>query len=151
MRSVLFVCTGNICRSPTAEAIFRNLAGKEGMDVDVDSAGMHDFHAGEPPDSRSVEMALERGIPMDGLFARKIESDDFDRYDVLIAMDKGHEHNMRLMSHASQHEKIKLLLDYHEAYRGMDVPDPYYGGREGFERAFDLIEQGVTAFYERFY
>lgn len=151
MRSVLFVCTGNICRSPTAEGVFREYVRRLGHDdVHYDSAGTHGYHVGEAPDHRSVEMAQRYGIDMAGLFARQIKQSDFEEFDFLIAMDKGHERAMHAMCrNEMQRAKVKLLLDYCEEHRGMDVPDPYYGEMDGFERTYALIEKGVKSFIEQ--
>lgn len=149
MRSVLFVCTGNICRSPTAEAVFRSYV----RDLDLaeecvryDSVGIQGYHIGESPDDRSIKVAEGHGIDMSGLFARQLGMSDFDDFDFLIAMDKGHESAMHNMcNNEGQRAKVKLLLDYCEDCRGMDVPDPYYGAMDGFERTYNLIDKGVKA------
>ncbi len=151
MRSVLFVCTGNICRSPTAEGVFREYIRRSGRDdVRYDSAGMHGYHVGEAPDRRSVKTAQGHGTDMNDLFARQIKQSDFDEFDFLIAMDKGHERAMHAMCRSEvQRVKVKLLLDYCAEHRGMDVPDPYYGEMDGFERTYALIEKGVKSFIEQ--
>lgn len=149
MPSFLFVCTGNICRSPTAEAVFRDRVAILGVDVHYDSAGTHGYHIGESPDFRSIEVAQGHKIDMGGLLSRKLEQSDFDRFDYLIAMDKGHEQDMLGLCLCDGHrQKVRLLLDYHSDYRGMDVPDPYYGDLKGFEHSYALIEQGVDALIE---
>tara|TARA_R110002095_G_scaffold67032_4_gene56996 strand:+ start:3761 stop:4216 length:456 start_codon:yes stop_codon:yes gene_type:complete len=151
MVSVLFVCTGNICRSPTAEALFRDRVKAKGIDALYDSAGTFGYHIGEPPDHRAIEAARAHGIEMSDLKGRKISNDDFDKFDYLIAMDKGHERTMRRMIDEKYHEKIKLFLDYHDKYRGMDIPDPYYGDREGFKKTFSLIEEGVDSLVDKLF
>ena len=146
MKSILFVCTGNICRSPTAEAVFRDRVLDKGFKVVHDSVGTHGYHVGEAPDHRSIEMAQSHGISMDDLVARKLDMKDFDRFDLLIAMDKGHKSAMiKLCRNEDYRSKVKLLLDYHENHIGVDVPDPYYGGVADFERTYKLIEKGIDA------
>lgn len=145
MVSVLFVCTGNICRSPTAEAVFRARIRKKGVSASYDSAGTFGYHIGEPPDHRAIQAARDHGIDMSDIVARKINDNDFESFDYIIAMDKGHERTMRRMIPETYHSKIKLFLDFHDQYKGMDIPDPYYGDREGFQKTYDLIEEGVDA------
>jgi len=133
---ILFVCSGNICRSPTAEGVLRHLLRERGMDgeVEVASAGIGGWHVGDPADARSAEAARRRGIVLDGA-AQQVQRDDFERYDLLIAMDRGHERDLLAM--AGKHRgKVRLLID------GADVPDPYYGGDDGFEDVLDLITKG---------
>jgi|SRR5690606_21928735 len=136
MKSVLFVCTGNICRSPTAEGVLRYMSREMGMEVHVESAGTHGYHAGEPPDERSQRVARVRGYDLSAQRARQVRPEDFERFDLIVAMDQGH---LRLLERDCPPEhraKLRLLVD------GRDVPDPYYGGPEGFERVLDLVEAG---------
>ena len=145
---VLFVCTGNICRSPTAEGIFRELARQQGLDASlvVDSAGLIGYHQGEPPDPRSIRTAARHGIDLSGQRARKLGFSDFHEFDFLLAMDRGHLKQMRGMAPAGTEEKLILFLSFHPSARDMDVPDPYYGGDAGFEKTFHLIREGAEAF-----
>jgi protein-tyrosine phosphatase len=143
---VLFVCTGNICRSPTAEGVFRHLVAEAGLAdrIDVDSAGTHGYHIGEPPDPRAVAAAARRGIDIAGQRARRVRPEDFERFDLVLAMDQGHLRHLRALRRAEHRAEIRLLLDYHRPPGGnpllRDVPDPYYGGEEGFDDVLDLIE-----------
>ena len=142
---VLFVCTGNICRSPTAEGVFRHLVASEGLQQRVlaDSAGTHDYHVGEKPDRRSILAASARGYDLSGLRARQFSSSDFDNFDYLLAMDRGHLSILDRIAPAEHKKKIAMFLDFSRNYTGEDVPDPYYGGERGFERALDQIEDGA--------
>lgn len=146
MISVLFVCTGNICRSPTAEGIFKDRARAQKLSVRCDSAGTFGYHIGDPPDYRSIAAAQNHNIDITDIRGRKLADEDFDKFDYLIAMDKGHERTMRRMVDEKYHDKIKLLLDYHDRYQGMNIPDPYYGEVDGFEKTFNTIEEGIDAF-----
>lgn len=150
MVSVLFLCTGNICRSPTAEAVFRAIVKESNMAEKFvhDSAGTHGYHVGEAPDGRSVEIAEAAGIDMDGLYARKLQPSDFEEFDYIIAMDAGHANFARNMMPQGAKAQVCLLMDYHPDYAGRDVPDPYYGSIKDFKYTFDLIELGVQALYK---
>ena len=148
---VLFVCMGNICRSPTADAVFRHhvKAAKADHLIEVDSAGTHAYHIGNPPDERSQRTALKRGYKMDDLRARAVESGDFEVFDYILAMDK---ENLRLLQQRSprqHHDKIRLFMQYGESYADdTEVPDPYFGGHQGFELVLDMVEeasQGLLA------
>jgi protein-tyrosine phosphatase len=131
---ILFVCMGNICRSPTAEGVMRRLIEDEGLDIEVDSAGTGGWHVGEPPDERATLAAHRRGVTLAGA-ARQVKESDFRRFDMLVAMDRG---NLRdLLELAPDDEaraRVRLLVP------DADVPDPYYGGDRGFETVLDMVE-----------
>jgi low molecular weight protein-tyrosine phosphatase len=140
--SVLFVCTGNICRSPTAEAVFRKLAADAGLQeaLFADSAGTHGYHIGEPPDPRAQASAATRGYDLSRLRARTVERVDFERFDLIVAMDRGHLTLLSGMAPPSDAHKLKLMMSYASSFREKDVPDPYYGGPQDFERVLDMLE-----------
>ena len=138
---ILFVCMGNICRSPTAEGVMRRLVEDEGLDIEIDSAGTGAWHAGEPPDRRATLAARSRGITLEGA-ARQVAPDDFRRFDLLIALDRA---NLReLLAVAPDEEaaeKVRLLREFDPGAGGdLDVPDPYYGADRGFETVLDMVE-----------
>ena len=133
-RAVLFVCTGNICRSPTAEAVLRHQAEASGLEVHVESAGIGRWHVGSPPDERAQHHAKGRGYDLSRLRARQVEPFDFERFDLIVALDRGHLRELQRMAPRERHDRIRLLVP------GRDVPDPYYGGPEGFEHVLDLVE-----------
>ncbi|HXH04072.1 MAG TPA: low molecular weight protein-tyrosine-phosphatase [Candidatus Competibacteraceae bacterium] len=144
MIKVLMVCMGNICRSPTAEGVLRRKLLQDGLHqrVLVDSAGTHSYHIGSPPDRRSQEAALRRGIDLSGLRARQVAAEDLERFDYILAMDQDNlAHLLTLSRSVQQREKIRLLLEFAPEVGEQEVPDPYYGGVVGFERVLDLIEQ----------
>ena len=147
---VLFVCTGNICRSPTAEAIFRKLAADAGMaeTVRADSAGTQGYHVGEPPDPRAQQAAAKRGYDLSGLRARRIEDADFQRFDLILAMDQDHYSILSRMAQPSDGQKLKLMMSYARRFEQRDVPDPYYGGPQGFERVLDMLEDAARGLLE---
>jgi protein-tyrosine phosphatase len=151
MIKVLFVCTGNICRSPTAEGIFRHLIAVEGLgaEFEADSAGTHGYHVGEPPDPRTVDAAAARGFDLSGLRARKINRDDFRTFDFILAMDRSHYAHLEAMRPEGARAELKLFLAYHPDGTLQDVPDPYYGGHEGFARVLDMVEQTSRALLAR--
>jgi protein-tyrosine phosphatase len=141
---LLFVCMGNICRSPTAEGVMRALLRDEGLEdvVEVDSAGIGDWHAGDPPDARATAAAQARGITLAGA-ARQIGASDFDDYDLILAADRSNLHDLEAVVPAGARAKLHLLREFDPASAGagdLDLPDPYYGGDDGFEHVLDLVE-----------
>jgi len=141
MVRVLFVCLGNICRSPTAEGVFRALLARERLvsDVDVDSAGTHAYHVGAAPDRRAQEAARRRGIDLSAIRGRRVEPSDFQEFDYVLAMDAENHGNLSTIAGDQQH-KLRLFMEYADDFRESEVPDPYYGGANGFERVLDMIE-----------
>ena len=143
--SVLFVCLGNICRSPTAEGVFQSIIEENGFKdlVDVDSAGTSGYHIGEPPDSRSQKAASRRGYDLSQQRSRKVEADDFDRFHYILAMDDENYRNLlSLKQRCGGGATIEKLLNFADGSQYEDVPDPYYSGHDGFELVLDLVEQG---------
>jgi protein-tyrosine phosphatase len=141
---VLFVCMGNICRSPTAEGVFRRLVRDEGLEdeIEIDSAGTGGWHVGDPPDARATDAARRRGIELEGA-ARQFSPTDFDRYDLILAMDE--ENRRDLLDVAPDEDaraKVRLFREFDPASNGgdLDVPDPYFGGEQGFEHVLDLVD-----------
>jgi protein-tyrosine phosphatase len=137
---VLMVCMGNICRSPTAEGVFRQRAEQAGLRVEVDSAGTHAYHVGEPPDLRSQQHALRRGYDLSGQRARQVAQDDFENFDLILAMDGRNLSLLRQQCPTAKRHKVRLLLSSGTLMPDGEVPDPYYGGDAGFEQVLDLIE-----------
>jgi protein-tyrosine phosphatase len=139
---ILFVCLGNICRSPTAEIVFREIVAREAPDlrIEIDSAGTAAYHVGSPPDSRTLQAALRRGYDMSALRARVVESQDFGRYDLILAMDRQNFDTLRQRAPPTAHERIRMFLEFAPDADATDVPDPYYGGPNGFEEVLDLVE-----------
>lgn len=139
---VLMVCMGNICRSPTAQAVFEKMLVERGLQgrISVDSAGTHAYHMGHAPDARATQTALERGLDMRGQCARQVEPADLEAFDYVLAMDA--DNLARLQALPGGKARVGLLLDYAAGASVREVPDPYYGGPGGFERVFDLVESG---------
>jgi protein-tyrosine phosphatase len=139
---ILFVCLGNICRSPTAEVVFRTLLAREApeIEVEVDSAGTAGYHVGAPPDSRTQEAARRRGYDMSALRARIVEPRDFETYDLILAADRSTQSALLRRAPRNAHERIRLLLEFAADADTLEVPDPYYGGGTGFEEVLDLVE-----------
>jgi protein-tyrosine phosphatase len=141
---VLFVCLGNICRSPTAEGVMRALVAQAGLaeSIELESAGTGSWHVGSSPDSRAAAVARERGMPLGGL-ARQVNPEDFQRFDLLVAMDRQNMRDLqRLAGGPDERAKVRLLREFDPASTGreLDVPDPYYGAEGGFEEVFDLVQ-----------
>lgn len=149
MVSVVFVCMGNICRSPTAEGVFRHLVEQQGLQdhVFVDSAGTHAYHAGEPSDRRAIAAAERRGYSLAGIRARRLEDEDFEKFDYLIAMDIQNLEVLRQRAGEEHSSKLSLFLDFSSAAES-EVPDPYYGGNAGFEKVLDLVEEASRGLLE---
>ncbi|HEY7379195.1 MAG TPA: low molecular weight protein-tyrosine-phosphatase [Steroidobacteraceae bacterium] len=142
---ILFVCLGNICRSPTAEAVLRELVRREAPDLalEIDSAGIGDWHIGEPPDERALAAARRRGLDMSRLRARQIASEDFARFDFILAMDRANLADLRRRAPSQYRERVQLFLEFAPELEVDEVPDPYYGGEAGFEEVLDLAEQAA--------
>jgi len=137
---ILFVCLGNICRSPTAEGVLRHLSAREAphLSLEIDSAGTADYHLGSAPDLRSQRAALRRGIDISGLRARQIGRDDFERFDLVLAMDQDNLRELEALRPRNAHAQLRLFLSYAPEAGRLDVPDPYYGGEREFETVLDL-------------
>ena len=143
---VLFVCMGNICRSPTAEGVFAHVLSERepDLEIEIDSAGTHAYHVGEPPDRRAVAAAARRGIDLSGQRARAVQDSDFEYYDLILAMDHDNREFLLRRCAAPHRERIRLLLEFsRNAGKMNEVPDPYYGGAVGFERVLDLVEDAA--------
>ncbi|MGZ5032828.1 MAG: low molecular weight protein-tyrosine-phosphatase [Usitatibacter sp.] len=143
--SVLIVCTGNICRSPTGEGVLRRLAEKRGMAdrVQVRSAGTHDYHVGEGPDPRTVKHASKRGYDLSAQRAQQVMDEHFHEYDYILAMDRGHLRILKSLAPAGAKARLGMFLEVSARWKGEDVPDPYYGGVEEFERVLDMVEEAA--------
>jgi protein-tyrosine phosphatase len=147
-QSVLFVCMGNICRSPTAEGVARRMAEDMNLAVEFDSAGTLGYHVGEAPDKRSIAAAARRGYELGSLRARQVDLSDFDRFDLVLAMDENNLRTLLEICPPARRDRVRKLLDFADAVAEIDVPDPYYGGADGFEFVVSLIERGVKGLLE---
>ena len=148
---VLVVCTGNICRSPTGEGVLRQLAAKRGLAgrVRIASAGTHDYHVGECPDPRTLKHASGRGYDLSAQRAQQVSREHFHEYDYILAMDRTHMRILRGMAPAGAKARLGLFLEASGRWKGEDVPDPYYGGAEGFERVLDMVEEAAERWLDR--
>ncbi|MEW6991716.1 low molecular weight protein-tyrosine-phosphatase [Colwelliaceae bacterium 6441] len=140
INSILFVCMGNICRSPTAEAVFRQKAHDKGLKLHIDSAGTIGSHAREKPDHRAQKVGVSRGYSFDKIKARKVTIDDFEQFDLVLAMDNQNVKALKKVAPAHLMGKIKLFLEFAYNHEENEVPDPYYGGARGFQFVLDLVE-----------
>ena len=142
---VLFVCMGNICRSPLAHGFFEQLVTQAGLSarIEVDSAGTHSYHIGEPPDERARQSALRRGFDIGHQRARRAQASDFEQFDYVLAMDDENCRHLEGLSGVTHKQKLKLLLEFAPHLNEREVPDPYYGGASGFERVIDLVEEAA--------
>lgn len=152
MKKVLFVCMGNICRSPTAEAVFRKLVQQNNQASDwlIDSAGTHAYHVGEKPDQRSRQAARQRAYNLEGIRARQVASDDFFKFDWILAADKQNLRALQAMQPQDSRAQLALMQDFasNPEWRGSDVPDPYYGGASGFDDVLDRLEDACQGFLQ---
>jgi protein-tyrosine phosphatase len=137
---ILFVCLGNICRSPTAEGVLRHLIAREApeLGLEIDSAGTGNYHIGDPPDLRSQRAAMGRGIDLSGLRARQVSTRDFTDFDLILAMDRSNLRDLQALRPKASHAQLRLFLEYAGHSDDLEVPDPYYGEASGFERVLDL-------------
>ncbi len=147
---VLFVCMGNICRSPTAEGVFRHAVAAAGLEqkIIVDSAGTHGYHLGHPPDHRTQTAAAQRGYDLANLRARQVTGQDFVESDFIVAMDLDNLAQLRQLAPRQHLGKLSLFMEYSSARRGEEVPDPYYGGSQGFELVLDMAEDAAAGLLE---
>ena len=147
--SILFVCMGNICRSPTAEGVFRHFVQEAGLvdRIRIDSAGTHAYHTNEPADRRASAAAERRGHSLANMRARRVSEEDFEQFDFIIAMDRLNHVTLADQADADYHDKIHLFLEF-ASWPEDDVPDPYYGGAKGFERVLDLVEDASQGLLE---
>jgi len=146
MTKVLLVCMGNICRSPTAEGVLRRLVETRGLtkQVMMDSAGTHDYHIGEQPDRRAQQTAARRGYDLSGLRGRQVNQADFSEFDYVLAMDHENLAHLRRLCPQEHVHKLHLLLEYSARFSRMEVPDPYFGGQQGFENVLDMVEDAAA-------
>lgn len=147
---ILFVCMGNICRSPTAEGVFRHVLATRAPDlrIEIDSAGTHDYHVGDPPDRRSIAAARRRGIDLSTLRARMVAEEDFAQYDLILAMDEENLRELKRRAPPVYRDRIRLMMEFAPEAASRAVPDPYYGGAQGFEEVLDLLEEAANGLLE---
>lgn len=143
--SVIFVCMGNICRSPTAEGVFRRRVEEAGLldRIRIDSAGTHDYHVGAPPDGRAQQAAAGRGYDLSGLVGRQVSQRDFAEFHYILAMDHDNLRALRQRCPPEHHHKVRLFMSFSRRYPDQQVPDPYYGGRGGFDQVLDMVEDAA--------
>lgn len=150
IKKVLFICMGNICRSPTAEAVFSQIVKRQGeqSQFEIDSAGTLSYHAGSKPDRRSRKAGKKRGLMMDHLRARQVEAADFERFDWMVVMDEDNRSNLKRMFPDFRQERVVSMMQFAPETGYQEVPDPYYGEGDGFELVLDLLEQACEGFYD---
>lgn len=143
--SVLFVCMGNICRSPTAQGVFEQLVNTQGLaeHILIDSAGTHAYHIGKQPDTRAQAAARRRGLDLSGQRARQVDVDDFGRFEYVLAMDRDNLEDLQRLAGHRQRENLHLFMRFASRWQVDEVPDPYYGGDNGFERVLDMVEDAA--------
>lgn len=149
--SVLFVCMGNICRSPTAEGVFRKLAREAGLEdkMNIDSAGTHGYHIGSPPDARAGAAAEKRGYDLSWLRGRQVVERDFTDFDYILAMDRDNLANLQRICPSEHVRKVSLFLEFSANFSEREVPDPYYGGSQGFEHVLDMVEDAARGLLQK--
>lgn len=147
---ILFVCMGNICRSPTAEGVFRHQVSKAGQtdNIIIDSAGTHAYHVGSLPDRRAQQAALRRGYDLSGLRGRQVGARDFHEFDYILAMDRANLDNLLQDCPPQQQHKLKLFMEFSRGFSEREVPDPYYGGSQGFEHVLNMVEDAASGLLE---
>lgn len=147
---ILFVCMGNICRSPTAEGVFRAQVAAAGLNerIVTDSAGTHDYHIGEPPDPRSIKAAAARGIDISDLRARMVRAEDFSRFDLVLAMDQRNQQALADLCPAGTSDRLRMFMEFAPEAGRREVPDPYYGGSDGFAQVLDLCDAAARGLLE---
>jgi protein-tyrosine phosphatase len=150
-RSLLFVCTGNICRSPTAEGVMQHAARTHGLPLTLDSAGIASYHIGEAPDRRTQSVARGYGVELSGLRARKVVAADFTRFDLIFAMDAGHLAALERLRPQGSTAELALYLPYAGIPSPADMPDPYYGDEAGFHAVYDLCQRATQQLLNRWY
>ncbi len=148
MKNMLFVCLGNICRSPTAKIVFDHKLGQAGLTVETDSAGTSDYHAGRPPDPRSQEIARQWGLDLSQERARVVTPADFDRFDVIYVMDRSNLRDLETIRPAESRGRLELVMSLAPDYGMDEVPDPYYGGVDGFRQVIDMLEVAADRLVE---
>ena len=150
--SVLVVCTGNICRSPTGEGVLRALAKKRGLDgrLRIASAGTHDYHVGEAPDPRTLRHAHKRGYDLSAQRAQQVAPEHFEQFDYILAMDRGHLRLLKALAPREAKARLGLFLEASWRWKSEDVPDPYYGGVGDFEQVLDMVEEAAERWLDRF-
>ena len=148
--SVLFVCLGNICRSPTSEGVFRSVAENQNLDFEllVDSAGTAGYHIGHPPDSRAIRAANRRGVDLTNLRARRVTHQDYEKFDYIIGMDRWNYDDLKEMAPSDYKGRVCLFMEFASGWDNDEIPDPYYGGPNGFEQVLDMVENASAGLLE---
>jgi protein-tyrosine phosphatase len=147
---LLFVCLGNICRSPLAEGIMKHKIAEQGLDWEVDSAGTGGWHAGDLPDSRSIQVAQKHGVDLTYQRARKLRSIDYEAFDRIYVMDSMNYQDVKKLANEDEYDKIELIMNEVEPHRNINVPDPYYGEGDGFEHVFQMLDRACDAIIKKY-
>jgi protein-tyrosine phosphatase len=150
MKRILFVCMGNICRSPTAEGVFKHMVRQHSLDgdIEVDSAGTHGYHVGEAPDTRTQRAAASRGYDLSNIRARKVAPQDLEYFDLVLAMDRHNIDSLEAIAPPEHRQKIRLFMEYAKNFDDDEVPDPYYGLGHGFDLVLDMVEDASQGLLE---